>query len=105
MPTDGFDDLIDDLNELEQNAEELDGENQVPLTELLNPGFMQKYTEFASIDEMFEQSKWTVESEEDLDAIPDQEFDTYVRDHTQFTDSEEMMGMAAEEWTAEQMGF
>lgn len=105
MPVDGLDDFIDDLNEMEQNAKRLDGENQVPLAELFNPGFMRKYTEFESIDELFEQSEWTVETEEDLNAIPDHEFDIYVREHTRFTDSEEMMNVAAEEWIAEEMGF
>lgn len=97
--------MKNELDRIAQNARELDGTNEVPLSELFNPKFMRKYTDFESIDEMFEQSEWTVESEQDLEAIPDRQFDMYVREHTQFSDSDEMMDVAAEEWIASEMGF
>ena len=105
MTVEGADDLKDELNRLSQNAKELDGTNQVPLVELFNPSFMRRYTEFDSFENMLEQSQWTVETQEDLEAIPEDQFDRYVREHTQFPDSEEMMGVATEEWTADQMGL
>ena len=105
MTVEGFDELQNELDRLEQNAKELDGTNEVPLTELFNPSFMRRYTDFDSFDDMLEQSKWTVESEEDLDAIPDRQFDMYVRERTQFSDSDEMTNVAAEEWIASEMGF
>ena len=105
MTVEGADDLKDELNRLSQNAKELDGTNQVPLVELFNPSFMHKYTEFDSFEDMLEQSQWTVETQEDLEAIPEDRFDRYVREHTQFPDSEEMMGVAAEQWTADQMSL
>ena len=105
MANDDIDDVIDDLEELSENAQELDGENKVPLAELFDDGFMRKYTDFASIEEFFEASPWTVDSEADLKAIPEDEFDEYVDQHTRFPDAEEMQGKAAEEWTADQLGF
>lgn len=98
-------DDIDDLEELQENAQDLDGENEVPLGELFNDGFMQKYTDFDSIKEFFKASPWAVESEDDLEAIPEDEFDEYVSQHTRFPDAEEMQGKAAEEWTADQLGL
>jgi len=98
-------DDIDDLEELADRAEELDGENEVPLAELFNPGFMRKYTDFESLEEFFEESPWTIESEEDLDEIPDDPFNEYVDEHTVFSDQDEMMNKAGEEWTADQLGL
>lgn len=104
MTTEGIDEFGDELDRLAQNAEELDGTTEVPLTELFNPSFMRKYTEFDSIEDMFEQSEWTVENEQDLNAISDSQFDMYVRNHTQFSDSDEMTNVAGEEWIMSVMG-
>jgi hypothetical protein len=100
--------MVDDLNDLEEladRAQELDGENQVPLVELFNPNFMREYTDFESLEEFFEESPWTVESQEDLDEIPDDPFNKYVNEYTVFSDQDEMMGEAGEEWTADQLGL
>jgi len=98
-------DDIDDLKELAENAEELDGKNEVPLIELFNPSFIRKYTDFESLEEFFEESTWTVESEEDLEEIPDGPFNEYVDEHTVFSDQDEMINKAGEEWTADQLGL
>ena len=98
-------DDIDDLEELADRAEELDGGNSVPLIELFNPSFMRKNTDFESLEEFFEESPWTVESEEDLDEIPDGPFNEYVNEHTVFTDQDEMMNKAGEAWTVDQLGL
>lgn len=102
---DDIDDLVDELEELGDRAEELDGENEVPLSELFNPNFMKGYTDFESIEEFFEESPWTVESEEDLDEIPDGPFNEYVSKHTVFSNQDEMMKKAGEEWTTDQLGL
>lgn len=102
---DGLDELADELEELGDRAEKLDGENEVPLDELFNPSFMRKYTDFESIEEFFEESQWTVESEEDLDEIPEEPFNKYVNDHTVFSNQDEMMKKAGEEWTVDQLGL
>ena len=105
MTVEGLDELNDELERLEENARELDGTHDVPLTELFNPRFMHKYTDFESFGDMIEQSKWTVESQQDFEAIPGRQFDMYVRERTQFSDSDEMLDVAAEEWIASEMGL
>ncbi len=77
----------------------------MPLSELFNPSFMKEYTDFESLEEFFQESPWTVESEEDLEQIPDGPFNEYVSEHTVFSDQDEMMGKAGEEWTADQLGL
>lgn len=102
---DGLDDLQKRLEEMQDAAREIDGENEIPLVELFPPSFMQKYTDFQDIEEFFDQSPWNVESQDDLEAIPQQEFDSYVSDTTQFDSGEEMQGKAVEEWAAKELGF
>ncbi|GGK83935.1 hypothetical protein [Haloarcula sebkhae] len=43
---DDIDNSVDDLIEIGDHAEELDGENEVPLSELSNPSFTEGYTNF-----------------------------------------------------------
>jgi hypothetical protein len=105
MGIDGLDEVQDRLEDMKESAEELDGENEVPLDEVFSADFMQKYTDFDSIEEFFEVSPWTVESEEDLEAIPQDGFDEYIAENTVFSDDEEMQSKAGEEWAADQIGF
>jgi len=105
MPTDGFDDAIDDLDELQENAQALEGETEVPLDELFKDGFVRAHTDFDSLEAFFEASPWTVESDGDLEAIPDDEFDEYVDQHTRFGSFEAMQKKALEKWTADQLGL
>lgn len=83
---------IEGLDELEDQIRKLaDLEGGVPMVELFDEEFMLMYTDFTSFDEMLEQSKWQVESQEDFEAIPDDEFDIYVSEYSEFPDWETMM--------------
>jgi len=101
MSSDGF----DALDELKENAQDLEGETEVPLDELFKDSFVRAHTNFDSLEGFFEASPWTVESNGDLEAIPDDEFDEYVDQHTEFANSEAMQKKALEEWTANQLGL
>ncbi|ELZ15102.1 hypothetical protein C476_17992 [Natrinema limicola JCM 13563] len=57
------------------------------------------------LEAFFEASPWTVESDGDFEAIPDDEFDEYVDQHTRFSGFEAMQKKALEEWTANQTGL
>lgn len=114
--TGGFDDFADDLNDLadqfddmadeaEELEGELEGENEVPFNELFTEKFMRQNTDVDSFDEFLEQSQWEVESQEDFRAIPDDEFDEYVDEHSDFDSWEEMLGTAGREKVARDLGF
>lgn len=109
---DGFDDFADQLDELADefgemadNAAELEGENEVSFDELFTDEFMRQHSEVNSIEEFFEESQWDVSSEEDFEAIPEDEFDEYIDSHTEFDSWGEMQRAAVEDWTARQIGF
>jgi len=112
MDISGFDDLAeqaedlaDEFEEKAERAEQLDGENEVPFDELFDRQFMQEHTDSSSIDGFLDQSGWEVESQEDFEQIPEDEFDVYVRQHTEFDSWEEMFRAAGTTWMWDQLGF
>jgi hypothetical protein len=101
----GFDDAIRRLHDLQRRAEELDGEHSVPMSELLSDDFMLRNTDFPSIGEMFAASGFTAQSQEDFAAIPDDQWDAFVRERTRFGSWKEMKGLAVQEWAARRLGL
>lgn len=100
----GFDELSKKLDELQESAESMQG-TEVPLGELLNPGFLAKHTRFLSADEMFEASGFKVETTEDFENIPDEEWNDFIERNTPFATWNDMLSAAAAEWAARKLGF
>jgi len=86
------------LRKLEQNMRTLSGTQRVALTEILSPAFMRAHTRFSSFENMLEKSPFTVKTAEDFRAIPDAEWEAYVRRSTKFTSWEAMQKQAGAEW-------
>lgn len=78
----GFEDLETELDQLRDRLEKTDGE--VPISELFTDSFMRTYTEFETREELFEESPWEFETQEDFESIPGDEFDEYIDAHTDF---------------------
>jgi hypothetical protein len=62
------------------------------LAELLSPEFVSSHTKFANADEMFESSGFKIESQDDFSAIPDAEWDEFIRSISSFSDWQSMLG-------------
>lgn len=105
MEIEGLDDLQNELEELADSARRLDGANEVSLTEMFPPPFVRHHSRFTNVEELFEASPWTVTTVEDFAAIPDNEWDEFIAEHTSFDDWATMKGVAAEEWVAREMGL
>jgi hypothetical protein len=93
------------LEDLERKAEVLHGEHEVPFSELFNSYFMQKYTNFSTLEELIEAGGFKVDSEEDFKAIPDQEWGVHIAKTTKFANWQEMMEKAGAEWAKKQLGL
>lgn len=100
----GFDQFRHRLRKLEDNLADLAGEHSVPANELFSADFMRRHSKYASFDAMVQASPFEVASAEDLEAIPDDEWDAFVRSSTQFDSWEQMMGRASEEWMHRRLG-
>lgn len=105
IDTEGFDELENQLEQMERAARDLDGENEVPFPELFPPSFMRRYTDFSSIDEMLEESPFTVETQDDFEKIPVDEWDEFVDEHTRFPSWEKMMGKAGRDYVTGRLGL
>ena len=93
----GFEELSKNLEKLTKEIESFK-EQEVSFDELFSPEFMAKYTQFRTINEMVAKSPFKVENEEDFKNIPDEEWDSYVKEKTSFQSWNEMMSQAGEEY-------
>jgi hypothetical protein len=101
----GFEEASRKLEELAEKAQSIHGTQQVPLSELLTPGFLARHTQFLSEEEMFETSGFKVETTEDFEKIPEEDWDEFIRQNTPFATWSEMLSAAAAEWTRKKLGL
>jgi|AntRauTorcE11898_2_1112593.scaffolds.fasta_scaffold93093_2 hypothetical protein len=99
----GFEGLTNELDQLRERAESADGANTVSISELFPADFMQTHTDCDSISQFFGHSPWTIEGESDFERIPEDEFDSYVDEHSGFSSWDAMLSAAAREWVTRQV--
>lgn len=102
---DGFDELADELDQLAESFRSAEGEYNVPIEDVFTEEFMRTHTEVTSIRAFFDESPWDVETQDDLQQIPEDKLDAYVRDHTGFKSWEAMLKTAGREWVTRQLGL
>jgi hypothetical protein len=101
----GLDELQNKLSNLADKARELDGQHNVPISELLTADFLAKHTQFLSANDLFEASGFKVESTDDFKAIPDDKWDEFIRSVSSFANWQAMLASAGEEWAVKQLGL
>ena len=101
----GLEELSKKMDDLAQRAEQLDGSHSVPLPDLLTPTFLANCSKFASAEEMFKASGFKIDSPEDFKAIPDHEWDAFIKNNTSFDGWKQMLDSAVAEWTTKQLGL
>jgi hypothetical protein len=94
----GLDELRSKLNDLASKTQTLAGQHDVPLRDLLNPEFMVRHTRFGNINDMFAASGFNIESREDLAAVPDEQWDEFIRSVSTFSDWQSLLGEATRVW-------
>lgn len=101
----GLDQLENRLNNMEKAAKELSAKKEVPLSDLFPSSFMRKYTNFSSLDELFNAGGFKIESQEDFEAIPDSELDKHISATTKFSSWQNMLNEAGVQYAAKKLGF
>lgn len=101
----GLKELQKGLEVLAERTQALHGEHSVPLSDLLTRSFLSSCSRFLSLDEFFAASGFPVNSEEDFAAIPDEQWDAFIRTDTTFSNWQEMLGAAGEAWVQTRLGF
>jgi hypothetical protein len=102
---DGLDDLKRKLQKMTDNLREVEGTNEVPMSEILTPEFLSSCSRFTSLEEMFAASGFKVDSPEDFKAIPDDEWDDFIRQQTRFDSWREMLGEGGAAWAKNRIGL
>ena len=100
----GFTELQKELDKMQKAAENLDNA-QIPIDDLLTNSFMKKYSNFSNFDEFLEAGNFVVNSQEDFEAIPENEMDSHVSKTTKFSSWDDMLGTAGEEYALKRIGF
>ncbi|MBC3492376.1 hypothetical protein [Pseudomonas taiwanensis] len=91
------------LDKLLKNMKELEGSHQVTLGELMGPDFISAHSRFANLEELFAASGFKVETKEDFAAIPDEEWEVFIRENTDFESWADMQRKAAGEHAKAQL--
>lgn len=105
MKITGLKELQKQMDTLSKNVKALDGSHEIPLPELLTPEFLQKHTRVSSHTELIEKSGFKVESAEDFKAIPDEEWDAYIRSISSFKSWHEMLSEAGKAWAMKKLNL
>ncbi|RLM53672.1 hypothetical protein DVK02_12540 [Halobellus sp. Atlit-31R] len=96
-----------DLEEAAEQAEDLPDpreivakDEEIPIRELFDEEFVRENTDFDNFDEMVAASPSDATSADDLELVPDGEWDEFVAEHTVFDDEEEMVFAVRDHWVA-----
>ncbi|MDU6361808.1 MAG: hypothetical protein E6590_17900 [Clostridiales bacterium] len=84
--------VIKNLNDLQKKLNSASG--NVSFGELFNQNFMQEYTNFNTIGELFKNGGFEISTQEDLENIPLDEFNAYLRTVSKFSDWNQMKQQA-----------
>ena len=100
----GLDELENEINSLANKAASLDGA-QVEFADLFTAEFMESHAGVSSFDVFLDNGNFNVETQEDFEAIPEDDLDKYVLENTDFSSWEEMLDTATGEYLESQLGF
>jgi hypothetical protein len=88
------------LDKLQKNLKNLKTE-EVPVSELLNPNFMEKHTKAKDFEDFVLKSGLVDQGQpitpEVFKALPDEEWDKYISEQTSFSSWDDMLGKAGAE--------
>jgi hypothetical protein len=101
----GLKELERKLKDIGDRAQKLQGTTNVPLSELLTVEFLKTCSRFNSLTEMFNASGYVITNADDFKAVPDDQWDKFIKQNTSFADWNELLGAAAKDWTKDQLGL
>jgi len=93
-----LDEEMQEIETMHNRVSELSGEREVPFSELFDQSFMATHSKYANIGDFFDAGGFDINSPDDLEAIPDDEFDQHVNANTHFNSWKEMLQTATSEY-------
>jgi uncharacterized phage infection (PIP) family protein YhgE len=103
--TKGFDELQKKLKKMADGAKELEGQQEISIPDLLTEGFVSKHTKYRDAQQLFDESGFEINNAEDFKAIPDDDWDKYIADISDFESWGDMLKAATAEYVKRKMGL
>ena len=88
------------LKQLQNNLAEISRTTKVRLADMMPPQFISNCSKFVSLEYLFEESGFKIESQEDFAAIPDDAWDAFIKGNTTYENWSEMQKAAHTEYGA-----
>lgn len=101
----GLDEFSRKIESMQKKAEALGRTESAPLGELLSPEFLSANTKFASVEQLFESAGFKVETQEDLDAVPQETIDAHVRANSGYDGWSSLLQAGGKAWAIRKLGF
>ena len=96
---------MDKLDEIIAGLKKLEQTKSVSFEDLYVPGFMLRFTDFASFSELLAKGGFKVESQADFEAISEDAWEQHIKAYTRFPSWEEMQAKAVEEFALREIGL
>lgn len=101
----GFDEVNKNLKEFMNKANKMEGNNEVPLIELLPDSFIKKYTNFETTQDFVDSCEKLL----DVDFVTidknDEKFNHMINEKTSFDNWNGMIHEATAQWVGKKLGF
>ena len=91
---------IKEFEELKSKFKQLEERNKMSFEELFPDDFIKKHTKSKNLNDFFKNSGFKIDSAEDFAAIPDNSWEEYIIENTQFTSWLAMQKTAHDQWLA-----
>ena len=77
---------------------------QVSFDELFDKAFMKEYTKFRSFEQFLNGGHFTIRSQADFEALPEEKMDAHVARTTKFNNWEDMLDTATDLYAVKKLG-
>jgi|EPASupsiteSAE347_1022098.scaffolds.fasta_scaffold02628_12 hypothetical protein len=93
-----FKNFKDFTKALEKEVTDLSKQDQVPVEDILTASFISKNTPYTDLGEFLEAGGFSVSTQEEFESIDDSEINAFVSDKTRFSNFQEMVDTAGQEY-------
>lgn len=100
----GMDDFKRELDKMAEESEKLNG-TYVTFEELFPKYFMKRHSDFETFNELLDAGGYNVETQEEFEALPQEEWNDYIKKVTDFTDWQEMLTEAGTRYAGRRLGL
>lgn len=105
MPVKGISEFSKKIKNFTESVRKVEGTHSVSMIDLLNPHFVSKKTRFLDLDELSKAGGFNFDSVEEFEKIPQEKLDAFIASESEFSDWQELIKAAGEEWIRKQISI